>query len=161
MQIDNNSVVTFHYTLTEAGGEQIENSRDGEPTVYLHGGDNILPAMDAAFAGHQAGDSLRIELTAEQAYGERRDNSVERVPAKYLKHEGKLRPGQVVRLHLKDGGSQPAVVIKVGKFAVDLDTNHPLAGKALCFDVEIVDVRAATDEELNHGHAHGPGGHQH
>lgn len=161
MQIDKNRVVSFHYTLHETGGEQLESSRDGDPTVYLHGADNVLPALEEAFNGRQAGDTFKVELTPAQAYGERRENAVERVPAKYLKHEGKLRPGQVVRLHLKEGGNQPAMVVKVGKFSVDVDMNHPLAGKNLTFDIEVVEVRDASAEEVAHGHAHGPGGHQH
>lgn len=161
MQIDKNRVVTFHYTLTETGGEPVESSRDGEPTVYLHGAGNVLPALEEAFTGRAAGDTFQVDLTPAQAYGERRANAIERVPAKYLKHEGRLRPGQVVRLHLKEGGAQPAVVVKVGKFSVDIDANHPLAGKRLTFDIEVVDVREASGEEVAHGHAHGPGGHHH
>lgn len=161
MQIGKNSVVTFHYTLRDAAGAVLESSADGEPTVYLHGANNMLPALEAAFAGRSAGESLQVNLTPEQGYGERRAESIERVPAKYLKHEGKLRPGQVVRLHMKEGGMMPVTIVKVGKFAVDVDNNHPLAGQALNYDIEIVDVRAASTEEVAHGHAHGPGGHHH
>jgi FKBP-type peptidyl-prolyl cis-trans isomerase SlyD len=159
--IAKDSVVSFHYTLTDVDGKTVETSRDGEPTVYLHGANNILPAMEAAFTGKLAGDTFDVNLTPADAYGERKADALQRVPAKYLAHEGKLNPGQVVRLHLKDGGMQPVTVVKIGKFSVDVDANHPLAGKTLNFAIEVVDVRDATDEEKQHGHAHGPGGHQH
>ncbi len=161
MQIGKNSVVTFHYTLSDDAGAQLESSRDGDPTLYLHGANNMLPALEAAFAGRSAGESFQLSLTPEQGYGERRSDAIERVPAKYLKHEGRLRVGQVVRLHMKEGGAMPVTIVKVGKFAVDVDNNHPLAGRALSYDIEIVDVRAASTEEVAHGHAHGVGGHNH
>lgn len=161
MQIDNGTVVSFHYSLSEAEGGQLETSRDGDPTLYLHGAGNILPALEQALAGKQAGQSLRVTLQPAEAYGERKPAAQERVPAKYLKHEGKLRPGQVARIPLQDGGSMPVTVIKVGKFSVDVDRNHPLAGKTLTFDIDVVDVRVASDDEKAHGHAHGVGGHHH
>ena len=161
MQIGKNSVVTFHYTLRDDAGNSLESSRDSDPTLYLHGANNMLPALEEAFTGRASGESFQITLSAEQAYGERRADAIERVPAKYLKHEGKLRVGQVVRLHLKDGGAMPVTIVKLGKFSVDVDNNHPLAGRALNYDIEIIDVREATAEELAHGHAHGVGGHNH
>lgn len=161
MQVENGSVVSFHYRLSNSEGRVLENSHDGNPTVYLHGASNILPKLELAFAGKQAGDSFEVTLEPADAYGERKPAKIERVPAKYLKHEGKLRLGQVVRIHLQDGGAMPVTVVKVGKFSVDVDSNHPLSGETLTFSVELVDVRAATDEEKAHGHAHGVGGHQH
>lgn len=161
MQIENGAVVSFHYTLSDVDGNVVEDSHGGTPTVYLHGARNILPTLEAAFAGRSAGESFEVRLSAADGYGERRPNAVERVPAKYLKHAGKLRPGQVVQLHTRDGGAMLVTVVKVGKFAVDVDNNHPLAGRELQYAIEIVDVRAATDEEKAHGHAHGEGGHHH
>lgn len=160
-RIAKDSVVAFHYTLTDADGKTVESSRDSEATVYLHGANNILPAMEKAFEGKTVGDTFELTLTPADAYGERSENALQRVPAKYLSHEGKLKAGQIVSLHLKDGGSQPVTVIKVGKFSVDIDGNHPLAGMTLNFAIEIVDVRDATAEEKEHGHAHGVGGHHH
>lgn len=159
--IAKDSVVSFHYSLTDTDGKTLETSRDGDPTVYLHGASNILPAMEKAFEGKAAGAIFNITLTPEDAYGERKADALQRVPAKYLAHEGKLRAGQVVHLHLKDGGQQPVTIVKVGKFSVDIDANHPLAGLTLNFDIEVVDVREASAEEKEHGHAHGPGGHHH
>ncbi|WP_372799059.1 peptidylprolyl isomerase [Litorivivens sp.] len=160
MQIEKNRVVSFHYRLSEQSGSEIEHSYDGEPSLYLHGARNILPALEKALAGLSAGDKIEVSLTPEQAYGLRQEGRVQRIPAKYLKHEGKMKPGQVVR-YRDDNGTQQATVIKVGKFSVDVDANHPLAGKALEFAIEIVDVREASADEIAHGHAHGPGGHHH
>lgn len=161
MQIDKQSVVTLQYTLTDEAGNELETTRDGEPLLYLQSSGGLLPALEKALEGKQAGDTLRLELTAAEAYGERKPAAIERVPAKYLSHEGKLRAGQVVYLHLREGGGAPVTVVKVGKFSVDVDRNHPYAGLGLTFDVAVVDVRAATSEELAHGHAHGAGGHNH
>jgi len=160
MQIENGVVVTFHYNLIDAEGKVIESSRETDPTVYLHGADNILPKLEAEFAGKKAGDSFKITLSAADSYGERREESIERVPAKYLKHAGKLVPGKVVRLNTETG-VMVVTIVKVGKFAVDVDTNHPLAGQTLTYDIEIVDAREASAEEKEHGHAHGVGGHHH
>jgi FKBP-type peptidyl-prolyl cis-trans isomerase SlyD len=161
MQVENGSVVSFHYRLSNSAGSVVENSHGGDPTVYLHGASNILPKLEQAFAGKQTGDSFEVTLAPADAYGERQAAKIERVPAKYLKHEGKVRAGQVARIHLQDGGSMSVTVVMVGKFTVDVDSNHPLAGETLTFAVELVDVRAATDEEKAHGHAHGVGGHNH
>ncbi len=160
MLIEKNRVVSFHYRLSEQGGAEIENSYNGEPSLYLHGARNILPALEKQLAGHGVGDSLTVDLSATEAYGPRQEGNVQRIPAKYLKHEGKLKPGQIVRFR-DDKGVQQATVLKVGKFSVDVDANHPLAGKALSFAIEIVDIREASQDEIAHGHAHGPGGHQH
>jgi len=161
MQIENGAVVSFLYTLNDAAGNLIETNRDGDhPAVYLHGAKNIVPKLEAAFAGKQSGAHFELTLEPADAYGERRENAIERVPAKYLKHAGKLTPGQAVQISTKEG-PMLVTVVKVGKFSVDVDTNHPLAGKTLQYAIDVVDVRAATDEEKAHGHAHGVGGHQH
>jgi FKBP-type peptidyl-prolyl cis-trans isomerase SlyD len=160
MQIENGAVVTFYYTLSDTAGNTIETNRDGEPAVYLHGANNIVPKLEEAFSGKQLGDTFQVTLAAADAYGEYRADAVQRVPAKYLKHAGKLSPGQAVQLNTKDG-TQLVTVVKVGKFSVDVDTNHPLAGQTLSYAIEVDSVRAASDEEQAHGHAHGPGGHHH
>ena len=160
MQIAKNSVVSFHYSLTDLDGTAIESSQGGEPSLYLHGARNILPALEKAMAGHSTGDHFEVELSAEQAYGLRQEGKTQRIPAKYLKHEGKMKPGQVVSFR-DDNGVHQATVLKVGKFSVDIDSNHPLAGRPLRCSIDIVDIRQASAEEVAHGHAHGPGGHQH
>ncbi len=160
MQIENNTVVTFHYTLSDREGSQLETSRDGEPTSYLHGAGNIIRGLEQAMAGRQAGEAFSLELPPEQAYGHRNEQLQQRVPVKHLIFRGKLKAGMHVQLNT-DQGRRSVTVLKAGRHSADIDANHPLAGRHLNFDVEIVAVRAAEEEELAHGHAHGPGGHHH
>ncbi|MBQ0798628.1 MAG: peptidylprolyl isomerase [Porticoccaceae bacterium] len=160
MKIENDKVVTFYYSLKDDAGETLENLREGDPKAYLHGRRNMMPALEKEFSGREAGDTFVATLAPEQAYGMRREVDVVRVPVKHLLTKGKLKPGMVVSINSHDGAQQ-ATVVKVGKFNVDVDSNHPLAGKTLTFDVEIVEVRDASAEELSHGHSHGAGGHQH
>ena len=160
MQIGKHSVVAFHYQLRDDSGELLESSEGGDPSLYLHGANNIIKGLEAALDGKSAGDHVEVTLPPEQAYGPYQPDRQQRMPAKYLKHEGRLHPGKAVRFNT-DQGMRHATVVKVGKFSVDVDLNHPLAGKTLSFAVDVVDVRAATPEEIEHGHAHGPGGHQH
>lgn len=161
MQIENGTVVSFFYTLSDAAGNTVESNRDSDAAVYLHGSKNIVPKLEAAFAGKKSGDHFELTLEPLDAYGERRTNAIQRVPAKYIKHAtNKLKPGQAVQLSTNEGVTL-VTVVKVGKFSVDVDTNHPLAGQPLNYAIDIAAVRAATDEEKAHGHAHGVGGHHH
>jgi FKBP-type peptidyl-prolyl cis-trans isomerase SlyD len=160
MNIDRHTVVSFHYTLSEANGEELETSRQGEPSTYLHGADNILPALEKAMAGKAAGETFQVSLDAADAYGPRDPQRQQRVPLKHLLYQGRLQKGMLVQINTEEG-RRPATVLKVGKFSADLDTNHPLAGRDLVFDIEIESVRAASSEEIAHRHVHGPGGHQH
>ncbi|MEQ8517167.1 MAG: FKBP-type peptidyl-prolyl cis-trans isomerase, partial [Chromatocurvus sp.] len=125
-----------------------------------HGAGNILPGLEKEMAGRSAGDVFSVSLAAKDAYGERDPQRQQRVPVKHLLYKGRLQPGMLVQINTEKG-QRPATVIKAGKFSADLDTNHPLAGQDLVFDVELVDVRAASREEIAHGHVHGPGGHAH
>lgn len=160
MDIQRHRVASFHYGLYDAGGEEIESSGGGEPSVYLHGENNIIPGLERALTGRKAGDALRVSLDAADAYGAHDPRRQQRVPVKHLVAPGRLRPGMVVQVNTSEGRI-PATILKVGRFSADIDTNHPLAGRSLVFEIEIVDVREATDEEIAHRHAHGPGGHQH
>jgi FKBP-type peptidyl-prolyl cis-trans isomerase SlyD len=160
MDIQRNTVVTFHYRLSDSSGEELETSHGGEPSVYLHGADNILPALEQGMTGKLAGDVFSVSLDAVNAYGERDPQRQQRVPVKHLLYQGRLRPGMVVQINTETG-RRPATVLKVGKFSADLDTNHPLAGRDLVFDIEVLSVRAASSEEIAHRHVHGPGGHHH
>lgn len=160
MKIERHTVVSFHYTLRDASDEELETSRDGEPSVYLHGANNLLPGLERGLSGKSEGDVFSVSLAAADAYGTRDPQRQQRVPIKHLLYKGRLRPGGLVHVNTADG-RRPATVVKVGKFSADLDTNHPLAGRDLVFDIEILDVRRASEEEIAHGHAHGPGGHQH
>jgi FKBP-type peptidyl-prolyl cis-trans isomerase SlyD len=160
MRIEHNKAVTFHYTLRDDSGVQVESNRKGAGQAYLHGHRNLLPALESALEGRVAGDSFTVGFTPDQAYGPRREGSIQRVPIKQLSAPGKLVPGMVVGVR-SEGGMRRAVVVKVGKFNADVDLNHPLAGKGLVFDIEVIAVRDATAEELAHGHVHGAEGHQH
>jgi FKBP-type peptidyl-prolyl cis-trans isomerase SlyD len=160
MIVEKNKVVSFHYTLTNAAGEQMESSREKESMSYLHGAGNIIRGLEKAMEGHSIGDQFSVTIEPEDAYGVRNEKNVQRVPLKRLKLNQKLSVGQILTLQTNKGEVQ-VTVLKVGRFNVDVDGNHPLAGARLTFDVEITDIREASEEEARHRHAHGPGGHQH
>ena len=158
--IGDDSVVTFHYKLSDDTGTFNESSDSDNPIVYMHGRNNIVPGLEKQLAGKKSGDKLTATVTPDEGYGQRNDNAVQRVPVKHLATRGPYTVGQTVVVNTREGGRQ-ARVLKVGHFNVDLDLNHPLAGRTLTFDIEIVEVRPATEQELAHGHAHGPHGHDH
>ena len=160
MIAEKDKVVTFHYTLTNAEGEQMESSREGDPITYLHGANNIVTGLEKAMEGHAIKDSFIAKLEPEEAYGVRNEDNIQRVGLKRLKGIGKISVGQILNLQT-DKGQVQVTVLKVGRFNIDVDGNHPLAGQELTFDVEIADIREASKEELEHRHVHGPGGHQH
>jgi FKBP-type peptidyl-prolyl cis-trans isomerase SlyD len=160
VQIADKSVVNFHYTLRDEHGEQLETSRGGDPTAYLHGADNFIRGLEGAMLGKESGDVFSATIGPSEGYGERREGKEQRVPMKHLMFNGKLKPGMTVHLNTEKG-AVPVTVVKAGRHSADVDTNHPMAGRTLTFDIEIVDVREATEEEASHGHAHGAGGHQH
>lgn len=160
MTVVKDKVVAFHYRLFE-GDEVLENSwGDDQQVLYLHGHRNMLAALEEALEGKQSGDKFDITLPPEKAYGHRKQGAFERVPIKHLRSSTKPKPGSVVQVNTQHGPRE-VVVMKVGRFNVDVDTNHPLAGKTLKFEIEVGEIRDATAEELSHGHAHGAGGHQH
>lgn len=162
MIIEDKKVVSFHYTLTSEADETLDSSRErGEPMSYLHGSNNIVPGLEKAMAGRKAGEQFEVTVPPAEAYGERKEANVQRLPLKKLGLKPKqLQPGMILNLQTNQGPAQ-VTVLKVGRFNVDVDANHPLAGHSLNFDVEIIEIRDATEEEVAHGHAHGPGGHQH
>jgi FKBP-type peptidyl-prolyl cis-trans isomerase SlyD len=160
MIVEKDKVVSFHYTLTNAAGEQMESSRESDPMSYLHGANNIIRGLEKAMQGHAIKDTFSATLEPEEAYGVRNENNVQRVSMKRLKGIGKVSVGQVLNLQTNKGQVQ-VTVLKVGRFNVDVDANHPLAGVQLTFNVEITDIRDASEEEIQHRHIHGLGGHQH
>lgn len=159
MQIAKDAVVQFHYTLSDANGE-IETSHGHEPVLFLHGQPGLLPGLVEAMEGRQAGDSFTVELPVDKAYGPVQPNATQKVQVKHLQGAKKWKPGMLAVIETEQGPRQ-VTVLKVGLSQAVVDSNHPLAGRDLTFEVEIVDVRPATAEELAHGHAHGAGGHQH
>mgnify|MGYP000055970941 CR=1 FL=1 len=165
MQISKDTVVTFHYRLLNEQGDELETSQGEDPVAYLHGHGNIIAGLEKGLEGKSAEEtSLNVTVQPQDGYGLRNEEAVQRVPIKHLvgdkKTNSKLKPGMVVSINTEDGPKQ-VVVLKAGKFNVDVDTNHPLAGQVLTFEVAIESVREATAEELSHGHAHGVGGHHH
>ena len=159
MKIEKDRVVRFHYSVAEQGAEPMESSRDREPLAILFGHGNIIPGLEKAMEGHEAGDRFDADVPAADAYGERREGLTQRVPKKHF-GEQRLQPGMQVVLNT-NFGPRAVTIEKVGMSVVDVDLNHPMAGKDLRFEIEIVDVREASAEELEHGHVHGDGGHQH
>lgn len=168
MKIEKDRVVRFHYTLFEGlfegrsreqGQEPLESSKEREPLAILAGRGNIIPGLDKALEGREAGESFGVDVPAAEAYGERRDGLTQRIPKKHFGAQ-KLNPGMQVVLDT-NFGPRAVTIEKVGMSVVDVDLNHPMAGKDLHFDIEIVDVREASAEEIEHGHVHGEGGHHH
>lgn len=160
MKIEKDRVVRFHYAVAEAGQAPLESSKAvGEPLAILFGRGQIIPGLEKAMDGHEAGDSFKAAVTASEAYGERRDGLTQRIPKKHFGDQ-KLAPGMQVVLNT-NFGPRAVTIEKVGMSVVDVDLNHPMAGKDLEFDIEIVEVREASEEEIAHGHVHGEGGHAH
>ncbi|WP_394203663.1 peptidylprolyl isomerase [Shewanella waksmanii] len=160
MSIQDNKVVQFIYTLKDEQGEVLETNEGLDPIAYLHGNDNMMPGVEDALTGREEGDEFSVTLAPETTYGIRNENAEQRVPIKHLQGEKKWKPGMRAIVNTEQGQRQ-VTVLKVGKFMATIDINHPLAGRELTFDLKVIGVRDATDEEIAHGHAHGVGGHQH
>ena len=168
MSVADDCAVAFHYKLAEVNkagevGPWLESSSAEQPLWYLHGHGNVISGLEAAMAGKTVGDKISITLAPEHAYGERQSNSFQRVPIKHLRltsAQKKLAPGMVVGVQTNQGVIS-ALIVKAGRFNVDIDTNHPFAGRTLHYEVEIVGVRAANAEEIEHRHVHAPGAHHH
>lgn len=151
MHISSNKVVTVHYILSDDNQNIIENSYDiGKPTVYLHGRNLMIRGFESNLSNSTKGQKLSFSLMPSEAYGLKNINNTQRIPLKYLKHEGTLTIGKQIKVNT-DEGVRHGTIIKVGKFNADVDMNHPLAGKNLHFDVEIIDIREATASEISKG----------
>jgi len=160
MSIVQDQVVSIHYTLTDDAGEIIDSSRGGDPLMYLHGHGALIPGLEHALTGKSAGDRLTLSIAPADGYGEYDRALVQQVPRRTLKGIADVKVG--MRLQAQTArGPRPVTVTHLSGDLVTLDGNHPLAGKNLHFEVEVAAVRAATAEELAHGHVHGPGGHHH
>ena len=160
MQIADRSVASFHYTLTNDNGDVIDSSRQREPLAYLHGAGNIVPGLEKALAGRKAGDTFNVDVDPQQGYGPRHDEMVQTLPMSAFQGVPEVKPG----MQFQASGPQGAVLVTVTSVdgdKVSVDGNHPLAGKTLHFDVEVTEVRAATEEELTHGHVHAADGSSH
>lgn len=155
------TVVTFHYTLTDKGGQVLDSSQGSDPLVYLHGYSQIVPGLENALVGKAAGAAFKVEVSPNEGYGDRNEQMVITLPRTQGNLPDDIAVGFVVELVSPEGDEIPARVVKLNETDITLDANHPLAGETLYFDIELTSVRGATKEELEHGHAHGPGGHQH
>jgi FKBP-type peptidyl-prolyl cis-trans isomerase SlyD len=155
------NVISIHYTLT-VDGEKVESSHDsGDQLWILLGHGQLIPGLETALEGQEAGNDVSADVAAADGYGERQEDQIQRMSKKYFPHANRLKPGMVTVLKLKEGGQRAVTVHKIGMSTIDVDMNHPMAGKSLHFDVTIGEVREATKEEIKHGHAHPPGGGAH
>jgi FKBP-type peptidyl-prolyl cis-trans isomerase SlyD len=160
MQIAESTVASIHYTLTDAAGEVIDASPAGEPLAYLHGDGNIVPGLEQALEGRRAGERFDVVVAPEDGYGPRHPQLIHVVPRVAFQGVEQIEPG--MQFETRGGeGAMLVTVTAVDSENVTVDGNHPLAGATLHFAIEIIEVRAATSEELAHGHVHGAGGHHH
>lgn len=160
MQIAQDCVALIEYTLTNDAGDVIDSSVGGEPLAYLHGHHNIIPGLEKALSGKVVGDSLKVSIAPAEGYGEMNPSLVEQVPRHLFSGVDQIEVG--MQFHAQTGqGMQVITVTGVEGETITVDGNHPLAGQTLNFDVTVKEVRAASKEELDHGHVHGVGGHHH
>jgi FKBP-type peptidyl-prolyl cis-trans isomerase SlyD len=160
MVIGQDSVVILHYTLKGDDGKVIDQSSPDEPLAYLHGHGNIVPGLERELTGRNTGDKLAVKVAPADGYGEYEQALVQQVPRRSLQGVQNLKVGMQLQAQTPQG-VRIFTVKRLVSDMVTLDGNHELAGQTLHFDVEIADVRAATEEELSHGHVHGAGGHHH
>lgn len=150
----------MHYTLKDDKGLTLDTSDGREPLAYIQGVGNIIPGLEKEMEGKEVGDKLQAVISPEEAYGVRQENLVQKVPKSGFQGDEELKEGMQVQVSTNNGVAI-ATVAGIDGEEVTLDLNHPLADVTLHFDVEVMDVRDATKDELEHGHVHGPGGHEH
>jgi len=160
MQIGDQKVVTLHYTLTDNDGKVIDKSEDGS-FAYLHGASNIIPGLEDALTGKSAGEEMSVSVSPEQAYGVRDEAMLQQVPKNMFEDDSQIAVGTQFHAQGPNGEMLVVTVMEVEDEHVLVDGNHPLAGVELNFDMKIIDVRDASEEEVEHGHVHAPGGHHH
>ena len=160
MQIADKSVVSIHYTLTDADGNTLDSSVGQDPLVYLHGAGNIIAGLENALVGKSAGDALQVSVEPDDGYGPVREDLVQQVDRSAFVGVDDIQLGMQFMAQTP-WGEQPVTVVDLEGDSITLDGNHPLAGQQLNFDVEVIEVREASAEEVDHGHVHGPGGHAH
>lgn len=157
MKITDNKVVVLHYAVSDSEDTLIDSSYDHEPLAVIQGSHYLIPGLEDELIGHEAGDKFEVSVSAENAYGQREDGFVQTVPKEMFAGIEDLEVGSQLRA-TTDEGEQTVIVIDVTEDEITVDGNHPLAGIDLKFDVEILEVRDATEEELAHGHVHAEGG---
>ena len=161
MQIGQDKVVLVHYVLRNDAGEVIDSSAGGAPLVYLQGAGNIIPGLEKALDGKNVGDQLKVAIEPEDAYGEYQAELVSTLSRSMFEGVDELEVGMQFHASGPDGSMQIVTVRDLDGDDVTVDGNHPLAGQRLHFDVKIVEIRDASQEEVAHGHVHGEGGHHH
>lgn len=156
MQIAENLVALIHYNLKDDQGNLLDSSEGQEPLPFLCGANNIVAGLESALIGKSAGDELEVTVTPEQGYGELREDLVQKVDRANFQGIDEIEVGMQFMAEAP-WGQQPVTVTKVEEDGITLDGNHPLAGQTLVFAVKVTEVRAATDDEIAHGHVHGEG----
>ncbi len=154
MKIEDNKVVNINYKLTDDQGNVIDESNDGS-FAYLHGANNIIPGLEKALEGKSEGEKLSVSVSPAEGYGERDEQQIQEVPREMFPQDIEIQPGMNFHAQTPDGTPVVVTVTAVGDDTVTVDGNHPLAGQNLNFEVEIVSVRDAQPEEIQHGHVHG------
>lgn len=157
MAIVEKSVVGINYLLKNDAGEEIDGSEEGEPLLYLHGFNNIVPGLEEALSGKDVGDQISVVVPPEKAYGEKKQEMMGKVPRSAFEGMGELKPGMRFDAEGEEGRRIMVVIEEVGEEEVTINGNHPLAGETLHFDVTVESIREATQEELDHGHVHKTG----
>lgn len=160
LQITTNAVVSIHYTLTDKSGEVLDTSAGKEPLAYLHGRGNLIPGLEKELEGKKKGAKINVTVPPEEAYGIRDENLVRKVSRSAFKDIQDLQPGMQFQSK-SENGIEIYTITKIEGEEITIDGNHALADETLTFDVEVTGVREATEEELSHGHVHGPEGHHH
>ncbi len=160
MTIDVNKAVALAYTLTDDEGTVIDQSSDGS-FEYLHGASNIIPGLENALTGKSVGDKFAVAVDPEDGYGERNEEMIQTVGRDMFNPEDEVIPGMQFNAQSPEGQMLVVTVVEASDESVTIDGNHPLAGVRLNFDVEVLKMRDATAEEIDHGHVHGPDGHDH
>lgn len=160
MQVENDNVVSIHYTLKNDQGDTVDSSEDLVPLVYLHGHGNIIAGLESELAGKGVGDQFKVTLSPEKAYGGHNPSLVQTLARSALQEVDEILVGKRFQIET-DEGPIVVTITEVAGDQITLDGNHPLAGETLHFEIDVVEIREATQEELTHGHAHKPGGHHH
>jgi FKBP-type peptidyl-prolyl cis-trans isomerase SlyD len=158
MQIADKMAVSIHYTLTGDTGEVLDSSIGDEPLVYLHGTGNIISGLEDALQGKVIGDKFNVRIAAKDAYGEQNAEMIQVIPRAMFEGIDELEVGMQFHADVSSGSGE-VTIVKIEGDDITIDGNHPMAGMALTFDVEVMDVRPATKEETEHGHIHGAGCH--
>jgi len=161
LKIGDKNVVTVEFELFDREGRLIDSSQSNGPLVYLHGAEQLLQGLEDALAGQAVGDELSVELAPDQAFGQREESLVDRVSRANFPGVEDIEAGMQFQTEMEDGSPMLVTVTEVDEEWVTVDGNHELAGMDLRFELKVADIRAATPEEIAHGHVHGEGGHSH